>query len=233
MPEVTLCLSMDLPSPKLVNGTYDNLDQLDVASGLFGDRDYNLDRNGNRKQAVADGETTLTTYPKNSRRKRKNKPKSDTFWNYTHDANGSITAKTSIGAGPDRLFAYSAHNRLVQVSEDDGTVTIQGEYAYNGLGQRVRKDAGGESFEYRYGLGGELLAILDDTGQPVRELVYLNSQPLAVVDHEADAVYYVHNDHLGTPRALSDESGTRVWTAVYDPFGAATVDEDPDQDGVP
>ena len=177
--------------------------------------------------------TTTFTYPGNRYRKHKNQPTKDTVWNYTHDANGSITAKTSIGAGPDRLFAYSAHNRLLQVSEDDGTVTILGEYAYNGLGQRVRKDAGGESSEYRYGLGGELLAILDDTGQPVRELVYLNSQPLAVLDHEADAVYYVHNDHLGTPRALSDESGTRVWTAVYDPFGAATVDEDPDQDGDP
>ena len=32
---------------------------------------------------------------------------------------------------------------------------------------------------------------------------------------------------------MSDETGTRIWTAVYDPFGAATVDEDPDQDGVP
>ncbi len=177
--------------------------------------------------------TTTFTYPGNRYRKHENQPTKDTVWNYTHDANGSITAKTSIGTGPDRLFAYSAHNRLLQVSEDDGAVTILGEYAYNGLGQRVRKDAGGESSEYRYGLAGELLAILDDTGQPVRELVYLNSQPLAVLDHEADAVYYVHNDHLGTPRALSDESGTRVWTAVYDPFGAATVDEDPDQDGVP
>ncbi len=222
----------DTGTPELAQFTYDGINRLDTADGAFGSRDYDLDRNGNRNKLVSDGVTTTYTYPRNRYRKHENQPTKDTVWNYTHDANGSITAKTSIGAGPDRLFAYSAHNRLLQVSEDDGTVTIQGEYAYNGLGQRVRKDAGGESFEYRYGLGGKLLAILDDTGQPVRELVYLNRQPLAVVDHEADAVYYVHNDHLGTPRALSDESGTRVWTAVYDPFGAATVDEDPDQDGI-
>ena len=43
-------------------------------------------------------------------------------------------------------------------------------------------------------------------------------------------LYYVHNDPLGTPQALTDESGTVVWTAQYDPFGKATVDENPDGD---
>jgi len=41
----------------------------------------------------------------------------------------------------------------------------------------------------------------------------------------------VHNDPLGTPQALTDESGQVVWTASYDPFGKATVNEDPDNDG--
>ncbi len=44
-------------------------------------------------------------------------------------------------------------------------------------------------------------------------------------------LYYVHNDPLGTPQALTDEAGTAVWTAQYDPFGKATVNEDPDGDG--
>jgi RHS repeat-associated protein len=37
------------------------------------------------------------------------------------------------------------------------------------------------------------------------------------------ALYYVHNDHLGTPQAMTDSSGTVVWKATYDPFGRATV----------
>ena len=41
----------------------------------------------------------------------------------------------------------------------------------------------------------------------------------------------MHNDPLGTPQALTDESGTVVWKADYDPFGKATVNEDPDGDG--
>lgn len=45
-------------------------------------------------------------------------------------------------------------------------------------------------------------------------------------------VYFVHNDHLGTPKVLTDEIGNVVWSATHDPFGMATVDEDPDGDGM-
>ena len=48
----------------------------------------------------------------------------------------------------------------------------------------------------------------------------------------AERVYYVHNDHLGTPVAMTDETGVKVWEAEYLPFGQAVVDEDPDGDQV-
>ncbi len=44
-------------------------------------------------------------------------------------------------------------------------------------------------------------------------------------------IYYFHNDHLGTPQSMSDASGRKVWEAEYDPFGKATVNQDPDGDG--
>jgi len=44
-------------------------------------------------------------------------------------------------------------------------------------------------------------------------------------------IYYVHTDHLGTPLAMTDEAGIKVWSAVYDPFGATTPDKDPDGNG--
>ena len=34
--------------------------------------------------------------------------------------------------------------------------------------------------------------------------------------------YYFHNDHLGTPQALTDKDQNVVWQAEYDPFGKAT-----------
>ena len=33
--------------------------------------------------------------------------------------------------------------------------------------------------------------------------------------------YYFHNDHLGTPQALTDDERNVVWKAEYDPFGKA------------
>jgi RHS repeat-associated protein len=38
-----------------------------------------------------------------------------------------------------------------------------------------------------------------------------------------EKVYYFHNDHLGTPQAMTDQAGTVVWAAEYEPFGKATV----------
>jgi len=47
-----------------------------------------------------------------------------------------------------------------------------------------------------------------------------------------EAVYWHHNDHLGTPQAMTDVNGTVVWTMSQTPFGIATVNEDPDGDGI-
>ena len=38
-----------------------------------------------------------------------------------------------------------------------------------------------------------------------------------------DEFYYFHNDHLGTPQRITDQSGTIVWSANYKPFGDANV----------
>jgi len=47
-----------------------------------------------------------------------------------------------------------------------------------------------------------------------------------------EVVYWHHNDHLGTPQALTDINGKVVWTMSQTPFGIATVNEDPDGDGI-
>ncbi|MEX0619325.1 MAG: RHS repeat-associated core domain-containing protein, partial [Pseudohongiellaceae bacterium] len=34
-----------------------------------------------------------------------------------------------------------------------------------------------------------------------------------------EATYFVHNDHLGTPQRITDESQSIVWAGSYEPFG--------------
>lgn len=38
-----------------------------------------------------------------------------------------------------------------------------------------------------------------------------------------EQVYFYHNDHLGSPVAITDASGSVVWKADYEPFGKATT----------
>ncbi|HGE70264.1 TPA: hypothetical protein ENX78_05470, partial [Candidatus Poribacteria bacterium] len=35
----------------------------------------------------------------------------------------------------------------------------------------------------------------------------------------SESVFYYHNDHLGTPKVLTDQNGTIQWEAVMEPFG--------------
>jgi hypothetical protein len=36
-------------------------------------------------------------------------------------------------------------------------------------------------------------------------------------------IYYYINDHMGTPQKIIDQSGAVVWSAVYSPYGKATI----------
>lgn len=40
-------------------------------------------------------------------------------------------------------------------------------------------------------------------------------------------IFFIHNDHLGTPRAMTNKAGNVVWRATYDPFGKATITKTP------
>lgn len=51
----------------------------------------------------------------------------------------------------------------------------------------------------------------------------------------ASQVYYLHTDHLDTPRLVTNESNAVVWRSqpLGEPFGNSAPEEDPDGNGVP
>jgi RHS repeat-associated protein len=101
-------------------------------------------------------------------------------------------------------------------------------YRYNVLGQRISKTAGTTVTHYTYGLNGQLLS--ETTGAVTTDYLYFNGQPLALV--RQGGMYYIHTDHLGTPRAVTNTYQNVVWRWDSDPFGMSTANEDPDGDGV-
>jgi RHS repeat-associated protein len=105
---------------------------------------------------------------------------------------------------------------LIQAVEGSNVI---GEYVYNGNGQRIKKytDNGTRCIIYHYDQNGLLIAESTSTGTIKVEYIYLNGSPLAKI--EDNNIYFYHNDHLGTPVLMTDESSSVVWEGEFLPFG--------------
>jgi RHS repeat-associated protein len=167
-PNGNLRQRLDAIANQWSNFVYDPLDRLDTVSGVFGGRDYDYDPNSNRLRLVEGTAVTNYSYAQNT-----NRLALAGTTPVTLDANGNTTAQ---GA---RTYIYtSAFDHLTQALEGGAQIAA---YAYNALGQRVSKQAGGVSTSYAYGLDGFLRVETASNTIP-REYVYLHDQPLAVMD---------------------------------------------------
>ena len=131
--------------------------------------------------------------------------------NYSYDANGNTTGNT------DNTFVYGENNRLKEAGIGGSPLAS---YTYNGRGERVKK-LGATTTYYYYDQGGQLIAELDGSGNTVREYVYLDGQPLALITN--NNIYTMHTDHLGTPQVITDAGQAIVWQADYEPFGKVNI----------
>jgi len=136
----------------------------------------------------------------------------------TYDANGNTTGN---GTGGDTFgYGYNDRNRMTVVQHNGQTVA---NYTYNAMGQRVAK-AAAVNQRFAYDEGSQLLG---EYGMTNRNYVWLDNLPVAVVDTSgaSGTVHYVHADALGTPRAVTDGTGSAMWQWGYqgNPFGEATT----------
>jgi RHS repeat-associated protein len=101
---------------------------------------------------------------------------------------------------------------------------------YNALDQLV-KQSGGPSgtVHYVYDEAGHLLGEYNSTGALIEETIWLGDTPVATLRPGTPiGVFYVHADHLNTPRRITQPSGNQLrWTWEADPFGTAAPNENP------
>lgn len=79
---------------------------------------------------------------------------------------------------------------------------------------------------FTYDEQGQLMGEYNGTGTSKQETIYFNNIPVVTVQN--NQMYYIHADHLNTPRAISDTTSTVLWRWDSTPFGETVPNEDPD-----
>ncbi|MCU7864314.1 MAG: DUF2235 domain-containing protein [Candidatus Thiodiazotropha sp. (ex Lucinoma borealis)] len=201
------------------------LTQADTALGVFR---YQYDALGNRirtDQTDPQGERSSDAYHypppgKGNRLFEKRSEKRNKEEIYQYNAGGSPTQ-----AG-DLHYEYNTDQRPTKVfQQKHGRKRLIAEYGYNGFGERIKKVSYAKDLTpavtyYLYD-GSRLSAEINGKGEMTAQYLYLGERPVAKL--EGDHIYAIHTDHLGAPRAATDDRSRLVWQADYAPFGQIDI----------
>lgn len=120
------------------------------------------------------------------------------------------------GSNQGVALGWDGLGRLAAASATPNGVIQTYRYAPSGMRVNIIDAAQpANNRRFAYSTGGLLLAEYGDSGWK-RDVIYLGSEAIAEID--ASGVYELHNDHLGTPRVITQGS-TIVGTQTYGPFG--------------
>jgi RHS repeat-associated protein len=204
-----------------LNGTqgygYDSLNRLTSYTGTGGPISYTYDAGSNRlTQDVNATTTTYTIDPASNRVTKQSVPGllGPKVTSFGYDANGSTT---SFGAAN---LTYNVQGQLGNFSAGLAT----GIYTYNGMGQRVEKQAGLNTI-FAYDQSAHLIGEYGTTGSVNDEIVYLGDMPIAVT--RPSGTYYVHADYRNAPRQIDNSSKAAVWEWDPTPFGDNQPNQQP------
>jgi RHS repeat-associated protein len=189
---------------------YDALSRLKgvTKTGSGGNEAFTFDPNGNRLTHTKGG-LTDTYYPE---------PANNQVWGIAggtaatsksmpHDGVGNITSYQT-GTGTPFLYGFDPFNRLKTVTNGANVTT----YHYDSSNQRVRK-TGSVSGDIRYLHAGALLAETA-AGSAALSTFYIRLGGEVIGLIKGSALYYVHNDHLGRPEVVTDQTKTKRWVAA-------------------
>ena len=129
----------------------------------------------------------------------------------TYDANGNLLSK-KVSNNVVAAYTWDYDNMLTGATISGTSYT----YAYDPLGQRVKRVAGGAETRY-ITVGGTVLAEMDASNNITAYYVY--GMGLISKVTPQGAAYYYHYDNLGSTIAITDSSGNIINKYAYDAFG--------------
>jgi RHS repeat-associated protein len=111
-------------------------------------------------------------------------------------------------------YSYDGANRLKEYLTGGFNV-----YGYDGDGKRVKSTIFVEpTYSVWSSVLGEVAFEVSASGTVRRAYVYMGKEVAAM--HSTDGQFYwLHTDHLGSGRMMTNTSGTMVYNATFDPFG--------------
>lgn len=190
---------------------YDLAGRLTQGVGAYGTENYTYDALGNRlTRSVINGGPTNTTYTYTSTNTRlASAATGSQTLSYTYDANGARTA-VKLGNQTQASYTYNADGRLAT----SGTNAFK----YNAFGERSVATVTGGGTHFIFAPDGKLLSEHGLTGALVRNYIYLNGAPFALVDG-AGTVSYILNDQVGQPQKMLNTAGAVSWHRVAGIYG--------------
>jgi len=204
---------------------YDELDRLtssERGEPVQSRTDYAYDLSSNRTGKTQDN-TTVTNGTIDPSSNRLLSQSGAQAVNYSYDAAGSLTGDGTVS------YSYNAAGRRISATASN----LNAGYTYNALGQRVTKTVNSATRQFVYDEQGHLTGEYDSAGQRVQEILWLGDLPVALLKPATGQavtpdIYYIHADHLGTPRKITRPGDNKVvWTWESEAFGASLPDQNP------
>ncbi len=146
---------------------------------------------------------------------------------------GPLTSDPNYASGTSFTYSYDARQRLSGLAKN-GTDIASYDYDYTGHRVSASQLTGTPTtVQYVFAPDGHLLAEHDGaTGNLIREYIWLDDMPLALVSGSVSSpsYYYVHTGQIDEPLIVTDASKAKVWDAALDPWGQATMLATPTKD---
>ncbi|HFB67074.1 MAG TPA: hypothetical protein ENJ60_16185 [Aeromonadales bacterium] len=100
------------------------------------------------------------------------------------------------------------------------------------MSKTVRQTDGTQKVtHFHYNQANQLIAETSERGEAINEYLYMGSERIARVDYQfgdagqlAAQLIFIHNDHLGSPRLMTDQDRRVVWTSNTMPFGQSLAE---------
>jgi RHS repeat-associated protein/uncharacterized repeat protein (TIGR02543 family) len=204
---------------------YDELDRLtgsERGETQLSRTDYSYDLSGNRTGKIQDN-TTVTNGTIDPSSNRLHSQIGAQSVNYSYDPAGNLTGDGTVS------YTYNAAGRRISAT----AANLNASYTYNALGQRVTKTVNGATRQFVYDEQGHLTGEYDSAGQLLQELIWLGDLPIAVLKPATGQavppdLYYIHADHLSTPRAITRPGDNQVvWSWESEAFGTSLPNQNP------